>query len=53
MAEQKCLCNFVIGHLTMRLCEIIFNLDKMSFKGISIFRSGGHFVQGSGMFCAI
>ena len=41
------------GHYGEHSCEIIFILDQMLFKDISIFSSGGHFIQQRGTICAI
>ena len=47
----------VEGHLRNMMCNYL-NIhplvkEKKSFKRFSIFSSGGHFVQQSGMICAI
>ena len=41
------------GHYGEHSSEIILILDQMLFKDISIFSSGGHFVQQRGTICAI
>ena len=50
--EQKCLCNFGSEHYYEHFCETIIILrpvfkEEMPSKNISIFSSGGHFVQQS------
>ena len=43
--ERNGLCNFGSVHHEAHFCESIFNLgQEISFKDISTFSSGGHFV---------